>query len=40
MPIKCLWFNRQQLVGRPRYLRFLRVMLGQYDAYGVIVSSF
>ena len=39
MSIKCLWFNRQQLVGRPWYLRFLLVMLGHHDAYSLIVSS-
>ena len=40
MPIKCLWFDRQQLLGRLRYLRFQWVKLGQYDAYSFIVSSF
>ena len=38
MPIKCLWVDRQQLVGRLQYLRFLWVMLGQQDAYSLIVS--
>ena len=27
-------------LGRLQYLRFLWVMLGQYDAYSLIVSSF
>ena len=39
VPIKYLWFDRQQLVGRLRYLRLLWVMLGQYEAYSLIVSS-